>query len=43
MIQGGHEMTVGRGQGVLGRPEDGENGYLRHLSLAVIGQCENST
>jgi hypothetical protein len=43
MTQGGHEMMVSRGRGMLGRPEDGdafEHGYLRHLS--VIGQYENS-
>jgi hypothetical protein len=43
MTQGGHEMMVTRGQGMLERPEDGEafeHGYLIHLS--DIGQCENS-
>jgi hypothetical protein len=43
MTQDGHEIMVNRGQGMLGRPGDGdafEHGYSGHLS--VIGQCENS-
>jgi hypothetical protein len=43
----GHEMTVSRGWGMLGRPGGGdafldvfEHGYLGHLS--IISQCESS-
>jgi hypothetical protein len=39
MTQGGQEMMVSRGLGVLGRPEDGEafeHGYLRHLLLINV-------
>ena len=46
MTQGGHEMTVSRRRGMLGRPEDGEafeHGYLLIRHLSVIRQCENST
>jgi hypothetical protein len=41
ITQGGYEMTVRQGRGMLGRTGDGgafEHGYLRHLSN--IGQCE---
>jgi hypothetical protein len=38
MTQGGHEMMVSRGRGMVGRPEDGdvfEHGYLRLCQLLV--------